>query len=63
MVLLLSGGLSVCFPLFVLRCVSRFALGDDVITQYIQGIQFLPVCIMVSRTLREEGMGNARPRP
>ncbi|CAM9718285.1 unnamed protein product [Ectocarpus sp. 6 AP-2014] len=26
-----------------------FALGDDVITQYIQGIQFLPVCIMYLR--------------
>ncbi|KAG5179232.1 folate-biopterin transporter [Tribonema minus] len=26
-----------------------FALGDDVITQYIQGVQFLPVCIMYLR--------------
>lgn len=37
------------------RAVSRFALGDDVITQYIQGIQFLPVCIMVSRQGRVVG--------
>ncbi|CAM9748257.1 unnamed protein product [Ascophyllum nodosum] len=34
-----------------------FALGDDVITQYIQGIQFLPVCIMYLRMCPEGSEG------
>lgn len=43
--------------IYICFVFCRFALGDDVITQYIQGIQFLPVCIMVSTKKRREGEG------
>ncbi|CAM9894602.1 unnamed protein product [Chrysoparadoxa australica] len=34
-----------------------FALGDDVISEYIQGIQFLPVCIMYVQMCRQGSEG------
>ncbi len=34
-----------------------FSLGDDVITAYISGIQFLPVCIMYQRLCPEGSEG------
>ena len=34
-----------------------FSLGDDVISAYISGIQFLPVCIMYTRLCPEGAEG------
>jgi hypothetical protein len=36
-----------------------FSLGDDVITAYISGIQFLPVCIMYMRLCPEGAEGSS----
>ena len=36
-----------------------FSLGDDVITSYINGIQFLPVCIMYTRLCPEGAEGSS----
>jgi hypothetical protein len=36
-----------------------FSLGDDVISAYISGIQFLPVCIMYMRLCPEGAEGSS----